>query len=475
MKFRFFHHLLLLGIFSLFTVRLFATNLDHSNDSITIDRIIIIGNEKTREHVIIRELTLLQGEKYTADELEFKITDSEEHLRNIELFNFVDIQQVIAYQDSNQVNLFVKLTERWYIWPVPLIESADRNINAWWEQKNFSRLSYGMDLQLRNFRGRRETLHLKFLTGYDQNFALIYEIPYLKLNKKYGMNVEMSFIQNHAVHYQTLDNEALYFRLENEIVQRNFSAAWEFIYRNNIYQQHEFSVGFSHLNFNDSLIFDQPEFTFNNRSQIDYLSFRYLYKHDHRNYRSYPTKGYYFDVELKKNGIGLLQKQGLNASSVKIDARKFWQLNPYLFLSGGVIGFVASKDSPFFMNYGLGDLRNIVRGYENAVIDANVYGLLKSNVKIKLFENTDTNLKITHTDKFDRMHYTFFLNVYSDLGYTQNEHTNVDFRNSFQNTWLMGYGLGLDFVTYYDKVFRLEYSMNKHGGRGVFIHFIAPV
>ena len=42
------------------------------------------------------------------------------------------------------------------------------------------------------------------------------------------------------------------------------------------------------------------------------------------------------------------------------------------------------------------------------------------------------------------------------------------------NEFLYGYGLGIDFVTYYDIVFRVEFSANKFGETGLFLHFNAP-
>ena len=43
------------------------------------------------------------------------------------------------------------------------------------------------------------------------------------------------------------------------------------------------------------------------------------------------------------------------------------------------------------------------------------------------------------------------------------------------NKFIYGTGMGLDFVTYYDKVLRLEYGINDMGETGLFIHFVAPI
>ena len=48
-------------------------------------------------------------------------------------------------------------------------------------------------------------------------------------------------------------------------------------------------------------------------------------------------------------------------------------------------------------------------------------------------------------------------------------------RNFLDNKFIFGTGIGLDFVTYYDKVLRLEYGVNDMGETGLFIHFVAPI
>ena len=46
--------------------------------------------------------------------------------------------------------------------------------------------------------------------------------------------------------------------------------------------------------------------------------------------------------------------------------------------------------------------------------------------------------------------------------------------NPLANEWLSGYGLGLDLVTSYDQVMRVEYALNALGEDGLFLHFSQP-
>lgn len=45
--------------------------------------------------------------------------------------------------------------------------------------------------------------------------------------------------------------------------------------------------------------------------------------------------------------------------------------------------------------------------------------------------------------------------------------------NDFVNRWVYGGGLGLDFVFYYNKLVRIEYSINHTGEKGIYLHFDA--
>jgi hypothetical protein len=66
-----------------------------------------------------------------------------------------------------------------------------------------------------------------------------------------------------------------------------------------------------------------------------------------------------------------------------------------------------------------------------------------------------------------------YANLFFDCAYSWKMPVN---QTSFlDNKFIFGTGIGLDFVTYYDKVLRLEYGINDMGETGLFIHFVAPI
>ncbi|MCF6185650.1 MAG: hypothetical protein L3J56_13710, partial [Bacteroidales bacterium] len=93
-------------------------------DSVVISKIIILGNNKTKKNVILRELTFKTGDRILRRNLPKLIEDSKRNLLKTPLFNFVDTE--IQYIDSQYVIVLLTVTERWYFWPQAAIYYADR-------------------------------------------------------------------------------------------------------------------------------------------------------------------------------------------------------------------------------------------------------------------------------------------------------------------------------------------------------------
>ena len=71
--------------------------------------------------------------------------------------------------------------------------------------------------------------------------------------------------------------------------------------------------------------------------------------------------------------------------------------------------------------------------------------------------------------KFDKFHYSIYINAFGDAGYAvDNLNSSV---NPMANELQYGYGIGVDFVSYYDAVMRLEGSFNALGEPGFYINF----
>jgi hypothetical protein len=70
--------------------------------------------------------------------------------------------------------------------------------------------------------------------------------------------------------------------------------------------------------------------------------------------------------------------------------------------------------------------------------------------------------------------FDIYISAFGDGGYVNNP--NVLPENvRLANTALFGYGMGLNLVTFYDVVFRAEYSLTRQGDRGLFFSFLSDI
>ena len=76
-------------------------------------------------------------------------------------------------------------------------------------------------------------------------------------------------------------------------------------------------------------------------------------------------------------------------------------------------------------------------------------------------------------EQFKKSHYSLFTSLFTDIGYINDRYENETV-NKLANIALASVGLSLDYITYYDKIIRIEYSINKLGEKGVFLHFSNP-
>ncbi|MBI9038354.1 MAG: hypothetical protein JEY97_09495 [Bacteroidales bacterium] len=435
-----------------------------------INKIEISGNKKTKHYIITRELQFHKGETVLKIDIGKLLKESQENIFNTSLFNFVTIDTNIV--ENHLVNIKINVLERWYLWPFPVFEFADRNFNSWLKDSDFSKLNYGLYLVQENFRGRNETLNFRLRLGYEQRYSVYYEAPYINKKQTIGIAVDAGYAQSHEVPVSTINDTLHFFKDVNDYPKKEFFSSFSLIHRKCIHNTHYFSLGFSDYKFADTLLKISPDYSFQNQTEVRFLSLFYKYKSDFRDYKHYPLNGYYFDIEVTKTGLGILDD--LDLFSIQSTFRKFWKLNNRFYYASGLTAKFSSKAiQPYFIQRGLGYERDFVRGYEYYVIDGQNFGLLKTNFKYELLSKKVKTINIIKTQKFNKIYYSFYLNLFADFAFVEDNQFFIT--NSLSNELLVGYGVGLDLVTYYDIVIRLDFSINRMGEKGFFVHFRAPI
>lgn len=441
---------------------------------IIVGRIVLQGNQITKDRIVLRELVFREGDTLSLNALGEKLKQSRQNLLNRSIFNFVEIDTLPSQEaGSRMVDVKIVLLERWYIWPMPILELADRNLNSWWETKDMTRINAGFFLTYDNFRGRLEKLKVLFRAGYDQNYYVEYEIPYLNRAQNFGIGLQLGHSRSRKIAYLTKDNKQVFSPSEEGYARTEWYARLKMILRRNIHNTHELSIGYENTKFSDSVMLLNPNFLNNISGRFEAIHLYYFFKNDYRDSKPYPLSGHYADLELHQYGLGFLPDEtALSTAKLTFDIyrpiskRWFWAAN-------FTAKITSSGFQPYFLQRGLGFGNDFVRSYEVFVVDGQRFALAKSNLKFALVTPRKTKLPLIKSEKFSKLHYAAYLNLLLDAGYVNQR--NPEPLNTLQNNWLVGTGLGLDVVTYYDIVWRFEYSVSRLGQPGFFVHFVAPI
>jgi len=440
---------------------------------VVIDGIELKGNKTTIDRILLREITLKPGDTISYSELRARSKESQENLMNTSLFNFATIKDtLLRYKGMVHCYLKVEVVEQWYIWPLPIFELAERNFNAWWETKDMSLINYGLFLDWRNFRGRKEHLKIILQLGYDEKLGFSYSVPYIDKKQTIGLSFGFHKKSNHKVSYITENNKVERIALIEKHAQKGYEAFLSVSHRASIYQTHHLEASYNDQNYADTIFEVNPDFYHGDSHRAQFFKLSYYYKNDHRDYKSFPLKGYYIDFVIENRGFGVFEGNDINLLSLKTNLRKFWKFHKRVFFGAGFTGRIANKrEHPYFLSTGLGYGRDFVRGYEYYVVDGQDYVLLKTDFKFAIIPQQTVHLKFLPA-AFGKIPWAVYLSLYSDMAYSPGDKING---NTLKNELLIGYGAGINVVTYYDMVIRMEYSFNKMGEGGFFIHFMASI
>jgi outer membrane protein assembly factor BamA len=322
-----------------------------------------------------------------------------------------------------------------------------------------------------NFRGRQESIKLLMRFGFDQKFSLVYLKPWINRSQTLGLGIGLGYSRNHTVAYRTEENKLLYYKSKESYPNQNYYAGIKLTYRKGLYSTHTLAAYYDHYTFSDTLLKLNPSFAPFTKTQ--YFSLSYKFENDKRDYKTYPLSGHYLSFELEKKGLGLLPDEVTDLFTLKISARKYWPVYPRYFLSCAFFGRVAKGDaSSYFTEQGLGYGSETVRSFEYYVVDGLNYALVKTQFKYQLMKTKILHLKFLHLSKFNTIPLSFYINLFYDGGFITKYP--VSSTDKLANRYLYGGGMGIDFVTYYDQVIRLDYAVNMFFEHGIFLHFTSP-
>ena len=432
--------------------------------------ILINGNKKTKPTIILREMTLTEDARYTTEDLYARMERSQQNLMNTGLFNTVTVLPI--YVSSSELLIDVTVNERWYLWPSPILQVADPNFNVWWETRDLNRLNYGLFVNQYNFRGMNETVYAKMQFGYTQQFGLRYKVPFFNKSQRWGFSVGGGYAQQKEITIGTVDDRRVLFSLPEGNIRTEWRGDMEFSLRREHDVRHFFRVGCQQADVEDTVAVLTPNYFGDGTVSTSYLFAGYTFIWDRRDLRFYPRSGHYAELKVDRMGLGLLSAEAPDITTVYGAVKKWWSAGQRWTLGASASGKATLGGlPPYFVQEGLG-YRNFVRGYEYYVVDGEHFTLGKANVLFQIIRPKTYYLEPVPLEAFRTLYIAVYLNAFVDVGRSWNSQFGE--ANPLANEWLSGYGLGLDLVTSYDQVMRVEYALNALGEDGLFLHFSQP-
>jgi outer membrane protein assembly factor BamA len=433
----------------------------------TVSSINISGNKITNERIILRELTFSIGDTLAQSNISLNEKRSKENLDNTLLFNFATITFLT---NNGTLDVYIDVEERWYLWPFPIFEYVGRNLSSFIKEGNYQRINYGGYVRIDNVRGMGDQISVRLVTGYRKQIGLSYSTQSLDRLKQHGILATVSYQTNHEIPFASINNKPVYFNTHNGRARWTFLADISYLYRPKHNWYHTFSIGTILGGINDTIAKLNPNYYGSGRTSFAVNQLSYEITLDKRNSRVFPLSGYVGKFEVARQGI--FPSESVNLWHVKLSGGQYTNLYKRLYSGIDLMVKQSSKSNlPYFLNEAIG-FKDYIRGYEYYVTNGSAFAINKNSLKFELLPNKVINLPLIPNGKFKKTNLSIYWSIFADTGFVKPDKLTPN--DNLEGKFLYGYGSGLYLFAYYDIVFRVEYSVNIFGERGIFVHFGSP-
>ncbi len=425
--------------------------LDPSIDFYIINKIIIRGNKRTKTDIIVRELSITEGEKLIKSR-SFEIIEEEKRkLVNTNLFNEVEIK--IKSIGKNKIEIFINLIESLYVLPSIIFELSDRNFNDWWENFNhdLSRINYGAGLMHYNLSGRADILEFSFRGGFIREFYSSYYIPYISKKQKGGLELDFNFIDYDHLNFETNNHVPEFYKSKNSL-QKEINSSIEYSHRESFYNYHYFIIEHNNFKLNDTLKILNERY-YLNRNIINSINVGYEFDRDFRDIKNYPLDGFRLNIQIKKNGLGIFND--INKWKTKIYYSNYFSLKNKNYYSFNFSSLYTSKNQPFLLYESL----DKIRGFEKYLINGYSYLTFRNTLKRNVFSKTYSRDNDSFIKRIKNVPLNIYFKIFYDSGYIW-KYKNQNNNYFLNNKYIFSYGIGFDIVSIKNISFSSELSRN---------------
>jgi outer membrane protein assembly factor BamA len=441
--------------------------------SIKVSSIQITGNKRTKGYIIEREMQFKVGDYLKKGDMPASFKQARTQVYNTNLFIEVKIDSLVLPDTTLQVN--VQVRERWYIFPTPKFSLVDRSYKEWIKTFNgdLNRVVYGIDFTHYNFSGRRDQLSITLLSGYARNISFSYSSPYSNSKLTEGFGISASITQNKEIGFRTsYENKPLVFNKGKDLiytkegfVRDNYQMDGSYSWRRGYFKRTGVSLGLNYLVVNDSItdVKYNPNYFGNNNTKQFYTDINFGVAYANTDKNAYPLNGLIYNYGISKRGLGF--SGGINSATFFGSFAKYIPHKHNFFSSIKSSGILKVPFNQAYINQraiGFGSLR--LRGLELYVIDGVAAFTTNYTFSKKLL-----SFRIPIPFKIKALPYvpfTFFVKTYADMGYS---YIPQQYNTRLNNRFLYTGGIGLDILSLYDLVFKIEYSFNQLGQKGLFL------
>jgi len=422
-----------LQIVIVFSSLIFPQNTDSLSNSnlypFIVDSITIIGNDITEEFIILRELNFSIGDTLTQQNSQY----NRERVYSLGIFNHVYFVPSII--DTKRI-LNIVIEEGWYIYPIPLLEAKENDLN---------KLSYGLFLRIKNFRGRNEDLTAAFALGYDPTFYLSYYNPNI-------IGKENLFIRS-TINYSDITNKS---PSAEELYGSNFSqtqigARLILGKRFGLFNRLYINTGYSYI----ETPFYIPGINASNDRIDNLVDFGIGFEHDTRDLFQFPRNGIYSSLTYSFKGLGF---DDISYSVASIDFREYRKI------FDGLVGkwriasrFTFGENVPYY-DYSILGAGEKIRGHYFEKYEGRDYYLASTEFYYAIIEELNIDLTFIPIIPDQLLSYRigFFTQIFAETGLAKYKDEPFAI-----NKFYSGYGLGLTFLLLPYQVFRVEVAFNE--------------
>lgn len=303
----------------------------------------VIGNSKTRDKVIRRELKIREGELYH----ETRKRQSQENIQRLGFFDEVNFKTSTPPEKPDQLNIDIVIKER---------NTGQLQLTAGYG--NVQGLSLGGSIQQNNFRGLGQTLGARVdATKNRQDYSLSLTEPYL-FDTMWSSGFDVFYIENkERINY---DNR------KTGVALRFGHPVWE----ENMRAYVKYKIDKTELFENENT--DPVIFPFNTAKGVT-SSITTTLDYDTRNDRFSPSKGIYADVSYEYAGVGGDLRYQEFSSQFRYYYNLFWDVVWRNNLSySNLQPLPGADDVPFTERYQLGGAYTL-RGYGSQTVGRRLF------------------------------------------------------------------------------------------------------